>query len=126
MKSIDLTPKLIPFLLCISTSYYKLMPAVKIVSLLWSCLSHGHVLTGIRKCSLHVPALFLTYFKLNYIYIIEFKIYIYIPAFLLNDNCFTEFCCFLSNLNKNQPSVYICPLPFEPPSHLPPHLTSLD
>ena len=25
--------------------------------------------------------------------------------FLLKDNCFTEFCCFLSNLNMNQPSV---------------------
>ena len=27
-----------------------------------------------------------------------------------------EFCCFLSHLNMNQPSVYIYPLPFEPPS----------
>ena len=25
--------------------------------------------------------------------------------FLLKDNCFTEFCCFLSNLNMNEPSV---------------------
>ena len=39
--------------------------------------------------------------------------------FLLKNNCFTEF-CFLSNLNKNHPQVYIYPLPFEPPSHLPP------
>ena len=23
--------------------------------------------------------------------------------FFLKDNCFTEFCCFLSNLNMNQP-----------------------
>ena len=38
------------------------------------------------------------------------KIIIY---FLLKDNSFTEFCCFLSNLNTNQPSVYICPLSFE-------------
>ena len=45
--------------------------------------------------------------------------------FLLKDNSFTEFCCFLSNLNMNQPSVYICPLPLEPPSHLPAHPTSL-
>ena len=45
---------------------------------------------------------------------------------LLKDNCFTEFCCFLSNLNMNQPQVYIYPLPFEPPSHLPPHITPLD
>ena len=33
----------------------------------------------------------------------------------MKDNCFTEFCCFLSNLNMNQPSVYTYPLPFEPP-----------
>ena len=32
--------------------------------------------------------------------------------FLLKDNCFTEFCYFLSNLNINQPQVYIYPLPF--------------
>ena len=36
--------------------------------------------------------------------------------FLLKDNCFTELCCFLSNLNMNQPQINICPLPFEPPS----------
>ena len=40
--------------------------------------------------------------------------------FLLKDNSFTEFCCFLLNLNMNQPWVYIYPLPFEPPSYLPP------
>ena len=45
--------------------------------------------------------------------------------FLLKDNCFIEFCCFLSNLNMNQPQLYIYPLPFEPPSHLPPHPTPL-
>ena len=26
---------------------------------------------------------------------------------LLKDNCFTEFCCFLSNFNMNQPSVQL-------------------
>ena len=36
----------------------------------------------------------------------------------MKDNCFTEFCCFLSNLNMNQPQVYTYPLPVEPPSHL--------
>ena len=41
--------------------------------------------------------------------------------FYLKDNYFTEFCCFLSNLNMNQPY----PLPFEPPSHLTPHPTPL-
>ena len=30
-------------------------------------------------------------------------------------------CWFLQNINMNQPKVYICPLPPEPPSHLPPH-----
>ena len=35
----------------------------------------------------------------------------------MKDNCFTEFCCFLSNLNMNQLQVYIYPLPFEPPFH---------
>ena len=45
--------------------------------------------------------------------------------FLLKDNCFTEFCCFLSNLNMNQPQGYIRPLPFETPSHLPPNLIPL-
>ena len=39
---------------------------------------------------------------------------------LLKDNCFTEFCCFLSNLNMNQPYVYIYPLPSEPLSPFPP------
>ena len=45
--------------------------------------------------------------------------------FLLKENCFTEFCCLLSNLDMNQPQVYIYPLPFESPSHLPPHPTPL-
>ena len=53
---------------------------------------------------------------------ILFKKLIY---FLWKDTCFTEFCCFLSNLSMNQPQVYIWPLPFEAPSHLPPHSTSL-
>ena len=45
--------------------------------------------------------------------------------FLLKNNCFTEFCGFMSNLNMNQPQVCIYPLPFEPPSHLPPRPTPL-
>ena len=44
---------------------------------------------------------------------------------LLKDKCFTEFCCFLANLNVNQPQVYIYLLPFEPLSHLSPHPTPL-
>jgi len=38
--------------------------------------------------------------------------FIFLIYFLLKDNCFTEFCYFLSNLNMNQPQVYIYPLPF--------------
>ena len=51
-----------------------------------------------------------------------------IPFFfliLLKDNCFTEFCYFLSNPNMNQPYIYICPLSLELPSHPPPHPTPL-
>ena len=44
----------------------------------------------------------------------------------MNNNCFTEFSCFLSNLNMNQPQVYVYTLPFESPSHLLPHCTILD
>ena len=39
--------------------------------------------------------------------------------FLLKDNCFTKFCCFLSNINMHQPQGYTCPLPPRPPSRLP-------
>ena len=49
----------------------------------------------------------------------------FIIVFLLKENCFTEFCCLLSNLDMNQPQVYIFPLPFKSPSHLPPHPTPL-
>ena len=51
------------------------------------------------------------------------KVTFFLIYFLLKDNGFTEFCCFLSNLNMNQLQVYICPLPFETPSHLPPYPT---
>ena len=37
------------------------------------------------------PLGFITSYFFGYVY------------FLLKDNCFTEFCCFLSNLNVNQP-----------------------
>ena len=39
----------------------------------------------------------------------------------LEDNCFTILYWFLPYINMNQPQVYICPLPPEPPSHLPAH-----
>ena len=43
----------------------------------------------------------------------------------MEDICFTVLCCFLPNLNMNQPQTYICPLPLELPSPLPPHPTPL-
>ena len=36
----------------------------------------------------------------------------------MKDNCFTILCWFLPYINMNQPWIYICPLPLEPPSHL--------
>ena len=48
--------------------------------------------------------------------------------FKLKDNCFTEFCCFLSNLNMNQPSVQfssvaqLCPTLCDPMNHSTPGL----
>ena len=43
----------------------------------------------------------------------------------LKGNCFTEFCCFLPNLNMNQSQVYIHHLPSETFSHFSPHPTPL-
>ena len=43
--------------------------------------------------------------------------------FQLEFNCFRILCWFLPYTNMNQPQVYICPLPREPP--LPPHPTPL-
>ena len=34
--------------------------------------------------------------------------FLLIFVFLLEANCFTEFCCFLSNLNTNQPEHFCC------------------
>ena len=45
--------------------------------------------------------------------------------FWLKDNCLTVLCWFLPNLNANQPWIYICALPLETPSHLPPRPTPL-
>ena len=38
----------------------------------------------------------------------------------MEDNCFTMLCWFLPCINMNQPQIYICPLPPERPSRLPP------
>jgi len=62
------------------------------------------------KTSLNLCMVIMTLFKKN---------------FLLEDNCFTILCLFLPYINMKQPKVYICPLPPEPHSHLPPHSTLL-
>ena len=43
----------------------------------------------------------------------------------LKDNCFPVLCWFLPDISRNQPAAYLCPLPLEPPSELPPHPTPL-
>ena len=51
-------------------------------------------------------------------------VYVCSPA-IHEDNCFTILWWFLPYINISQPQVYMCPLPFEPPSYLPPHPTLL-
>ena len=46
----------------------------------------------------------------------DLTVFFYFNCFFIEGFCLTEFCCFLSNLNMNQPQVCIYPLPFEPPS----------
>ena len=41
----------------------------------------------------------------------EYYSFFFLNYFLLKDNCFTEFCCFLSSLNMNKSKVYIYPFP---------------
>ena len=55
------------------------------------------------------------------------RLFFLIYFFLLKDNCFTEFCCFLSNLNMSQPQVYIKSPPFwtSLPSPFPSHPSRL-
>ena len=90
-------------------------PGIEPVSFMSSTLANGFFTSTATWEVLYTLHIFKTTLKAS------FKL-IY---FLLKDNCFTEFFCFLSNLNMNQPEVYIYPLPFETPSHLPPHPTPL-
>ena len=41
--------------------------------------------------------------KVPYISSEEITFFFLFIFFLLKDNCFTDFCCFLSNINRNQP-----------------------
>ena len=43
----------------------------------------------------------------------------------MESNFFTILCWSLPYSNMNQPQVYVCPLPLESPSHLPPYPTPL-
>ena len=47
--------------------------------------------------------MFQVYNKVIQLYIYTYIIIINLFTFKLKDNRFTEFCCFLSNLNMNQP-----------------------
>ena len=49
----------------------------------------------------------------------------FFKIFLSEDNCFTVLYWFLPYVNMSHPWVYMCPLPLEPPFHLPPHPTPL-
>ena len=97
------------------------------------CLSLMHPSRGTEYAVLSQP--FLQIFNIRhqvlsvpqaapFLSIVSFFFLIY-DFFLFKDNCFTEFCCFLSNLNMNKPQVYTYPLPFEPPSYLQPYPTPL-
>ena len=43
--------------------------------------------------------------------------------YLMQGICFNIYFRFLAYISMNQPQVYICPRPHDPPSHLPPHPT---
>ena len=43
----------------------------------------------------------------------------------MENTSFAVLCWFLPYISMGQPQVYTCPLPLEPPSHLPPHPTPL-
>ena len=51
--------------------------------------------------------------KQRYVLLLSLTFFFINLFFLLKDNCFTEFCCFLSNLKMNQLQGYIYPLSFE-------------
>ena len=61
-----------------------------------ACLSLPELLPGKKRVSSCGFAVVILFFFLIY--------------FLLKNNCCAEFCCFLPNLNMNQPQLYICPL----------------
>ena len=73
--------------------------------------------------SLHCVILNNIIFLLSNTYDVSFRLFYFIFYFKLKNICFTEFCGFLSYINKNQPQAHPCPLLPRPPSHLPPHPT---
>ena len=56
------------------------------------------------------------WFSYSFYFCLFWDIFYFFINLLLKDYCFTEFRCFLSNLNMNQPRVYIYPLSFVTPS----------
>jgi len=95
----------------------------------WVAISFSRRFSGPRdKICISCVSLSLSLFKKKkkniYIYIhTHTHIYIYIVV-VLQDICLTIMCWF--NMSMSQPQVYICSLPLESPSHLPPHSTPLD
>ena len=66
-----------------------------------------------------------SFFSFGMYIFLAFEFFNLFKMFPLKDNCFIQFCCFLSNMNKNQPYVHPCALPSEPTSHVSPHPTFL-
>ena len=60
----------------------------------------------------------------SHLFLVDFLKIIFI-YFKLIDDCFIILVWLLSYIGMNQPLVYICLLPFESPSNLPPHPTPL-
>ena len=70
-------------------------------------LTYSHIDISLYSLA-HWINLWLSQINFKYIHMaIDAKLMIFIINFLLKDNCFTEFCCFLSNLNMNQPAVQL-------------------
>ena len=98
-----------------------LQPGMEPVSLQWK---HRVLTTGPPGNSQH-PLLCVWYdgWSLLYVYLCQELLFFFF--FKWQDNYFTILLWFLPYLSFNWPKVYICPLPLENPSHLPPYPTPL-
>ena len=68
----------------------------------WRCLFYERLYNSYFQQDSSLRLKFF-HIRIQLLLIIIFKFYL----FLLKENCFTEFCCFLSNLNMNQSSDQI-------------------